>query len=67
MLKFKQFLEESAAWKRKEGKNPEGGLTRRWFEPQRHCFLSQRKPRFETIDGCDNTTFQTKSWKQSGQ
>ena len=26
MISFKQFLEESAAWKRKEGKNPEGGL-----------------------------------------
>jgi hypothetical protein len=29
MLKFKQFLDESAAWKRKEGKNPEGGLNRK--------------------------------------
>lgn len=26
MKSFKEFLEESAAWQRKEGKNPEGGL-----------------------------------------
>ena len=26
MKRFKEFLEESAAWQRKEGKNPEGGL-----------------------------------------
>ena len=25
MKRFKEFLEESAAWQRKEGKNPEGG------------------------------------------
>ncbi len=29
MLSFKSFLKESAAWKRKEGKNPEGGLNRK--------------------------------------
>ena len=29
MLSFKSFLEESAAWKRKEGKNPEGGLNQK--------------------------------------
>ena len=29
MISFKKFLEESAAWKRKEGKNPEGGLNRK--------------------------------------
>ena len=29
MISFKQFLDESAAWKRKEGKNPEGGLNRK--------------------------------------
>ena len=26
MKSFKEFLEESSAWQRKEGKNPEGGL-----------------------------------------
>ena len=26
MKRFKEFLEESSAWQRKEGKNPEGGL-----------------------------------------
>jgi hypothetical protein len=26
MLKFKEFITEVAAWQRKEGKNPEGGL-----------------------------------------
>ena len=35
MISFKQFLEESAAWKRKEGKNPEGGLNRKGIESYR--------------------------------
>jgi hypothetical protein len=26
MKSFKEFLNESSAWQRKEGKNPEGGL-----------------------------------------
>ena len=29
MISFKKFLEESAAWQRKVGKNPEGGLNRK--------------------------------------
>lgn len=29
MLKFKQYLEESAAWQRSAGKDPEGGLNRK--------------------------------------
>lgn len=29
MLGFTEYLEEVAAWQRKEGKNPEGGLNRK--------------------------------------
>jgi hypothetical protein len=29
MKSLKQFIDESAAWQRKEGKNPEGGLNRK--------------------------------------
>ena len=29
MLRFTEYLEEVAAWQRKEGKNPEGGLNRK--------------------------------------
>jgi hypothetical protein len=29
MISFKKFLEESAAWQRKAGKNPEGGLNKK--------------------------------------
>jgi hypothetical protein len=29
MKTFKQFIEETAAWTRKAGKNPEGGLNRK--------------------------------------
>ena len=29
MISFKQFILESEAWERKEGKNPEGGLNSR--------------------------------------
>jgi len=29
MKTFAEFMSESAAWKRKEGKNPEGGLNRK--------------------------------------
>jgi hypothetical protein len=35
MIKFKQFIEESAAWQRKEGKNPEGGLNQKGVESYR--------------------------------
>jgi len=35
MLSFKQYLtEKSAAWQRKEGKNPEGGLNQKGVESQ---------------------------------
>lgn len=29
MLRFKEFITETAAWQKKEGKNPEGGLNRK--------------------------------------
>jgi hypothetical protein len=29
MLRFKEFIAETAAWQKKEGKNPEGGLNRK--------------------------------------
>ena len=29
MLRFREFITEVAAWQRKEGKNPEGGLNRK--------------------------------------
>jgi hypothetical protein len=29
MLKFKTFISETAAWSRKEGKNPSGGLNKK--------------------------------------
>lgn len=35
MLSFKQFIEESAAWQRKEGKDPKGGLNRKGVESYR--------------------------------
>lgn len=36
MLSFKQYLtEKSAAWQRKEGKNPEGGLNQKGVESYR--------------------------------
>lgn len=36
MLTFKEFVvEESAAWQRKEGKNPEGGLNKKGIESYR--------------------------------
>ena len=35
MKTFKQFVTETAAWQRKEGKNPEGGLNRKGVESYR--------------------------------
>lgn len=35
MKTLAQFLEESAAWQRKAGKNPEGGLNRKGIESYR--------------------------------
>ena len=35
MKTFKQFVTETAAWQRKEGKNPEGGLNRKGIESYR--------------------------------
>jgi hypothetical protein len=35
MISFRQFITEVAAWQRKEGKNPEGGLNRKGVESYR--------------------------------
>jgi len=35
MKTFSQFLDETAAWQRKEGKNPKGGLNKKGVESYR--------------------------------
>jgi len=35
MKKFNEFINESAAWQRKEGKNPEGGLNQKGVDSYR--------------------------------